>query len=349
MKYLKRWRRLVHDARYLRRFRELHGVRPPLLGFFNDHPGSPLFVPTTGSFGVSAAMRRQEDWWALDCRHGRALLGSKRTGELLVWDLMTGEKQHLRLPPACDENWDYNHAVLCAAGYPHHGDCRSCPFLVAVVSSHQTDFITSARVYSSKTSVWGEVTSIATPHSLVANKPTALVGNTLYWLSDNSGIIIIELDLDKHSLGLIEDVPDDALYNYDGQIIIMPVEDGRLGFAGVDDGLSLHLWARVANIDGVVTWTLCRVIDLENFLAPEVLLGCIYRVEPIGFAEDADVIFINVHPSTYMINLKSMHIEVVSEEGNYWRILPYTSFYATGTVVFHVVNFTLIFQTVSTL
>ena len=68
----------------------------------------------------------------------------------------------------------------------------------------------------------------------------------------------------------------------------------------------------------------------REFIAPEVVALCIYGVEAVGFAEDAGVIFIYVHPSVYMIHLKSMQIEEVPEKGNYSSILPYTSFYAPG-------------------
>ncbi|EMS48428.1 hypothetical protein TRIUR3_17147 [Triticum urartu] len=109
----------------------------------------------------------------------------------------------------------------------------------------------------------------------------------------------------------------------------MPTEDGLLGLVGVD-GLNLHLWSLMASIDGLVTWTHQRVIDFKQFLAPEVVATCIYGVEAIGFAEDAGVIFIYVHPSVYMIHLKSMRIEEVSEKGTYGIVIPYTSFYALG-------------------
>ncbi|VAH97129.1 unnamed protein product [Triticum turgidum subsp. durum] len=110
----------------------------------------------------------------------------------------------------------------------------------------------------------------------------------------------------------------------------MPTEDGLLGLVGVD-GLNLHLWSLMASIDGLVTWTHQRVIDFKQFLAPEVVATCIYGVEAIAFAEDAGVIFIYVHPSVYMIHLKSMRIEEVSEKGTYGTVIPYTSFYALGT------------------
>uniref|UniRef100_A0A453MFC3 F-box domain-containing protein n=1 Tax=Aegilops tauschii subsp. strangulata TaxID=200361 RepID=A0A453MFC3_AEGTS len=339
----KRWRGLVHDARFLRRFREFHGGTPPMLGFFNNHPRSPLFVPTSGGFAAStAAKMSHDDWWALHCRHGHALLQNRRTGAILVWDLVTGDQRHLPLPTRAQE-WSCNGAVLCAAGHADHGDCRSCPFLVAYVFSRERNSVTSACTYSSETGVWSELTSIVLPFASVDVKPMALVGNTLYCLLDNYNIL--EFDLDNHRLGLAQKFPRDAIGSYHDHIVIMPTEDGRLGLAGVE-GLNLHLWSLMASIDGLVTWTHERVIDLENFLAPEVVAATFnFWVEPIGFAEDAGVIFIYVHPSVYMIHLKSMQIEEVPEKGNYSSILPYTSFYAPGTaIVSNVVHFTLIWS-----
>ncbi|XP_037442171.1 uncharacterized protein LOC119310574 [Triticum dicoccoides] len=255
----KHWRGLVHDARFLRRFRDFHGGTPPVLGFFNQK-GPPFFVPTSGGFALSTATMSPDDWWAYDCRHGRALFWSYRTGTLLVWDLVTGDERYLSFPAQASHGcFEYNAAVLCAAGHTNHGDCRSCPFLVAFVFSHQSNFITSACVFSSETGFWGEITSIVIPHALVQAKPTALVGNTLYWLLDNDSII--EFDLDKHSLDLVEELP----YGYD-QIIIMPTEDECLGLAGVER-FNLHLWSKLASIDGVVTWThqgLFWITGLEN-------------------------------------------------------------------------------------
>jgi hypothetical protein len=55
----------------------------------------------------------------------------------------------------------------------------------------------------------------------------------------------------------------------------MLAEDGCLGSAGLDR-FSVHLWSTVASIDGVVSWTHLRVIDLEKLLPPEVVAACIY-------------------------------------------------------------------------
>ena len=54
------------------------------------------------------------------------------------------------------------------------------------------------------------------------------------------------------------------------------------------------------------------------------------RMWPVGYAEDGNVIFIHVYPRTYMIHLKSMQIEGISEEATGWSIFPYASFYTPG-------------------
>uniref|UniRef100_R7VYX1 F-box protein AT5G49610-like beta-propeller domain-containing protein n=1 Tax=Aegilops tauschii TaxID=37682 RepID=R7VYX1_AEGTA len=196
---------------------------------------------------------------------------------------------------------------------------------MVLVCTRLRDLITFACVYSSETrvwGVWGEITSSRIPDSYVRGEPRPpLVGNTLYWLLANHHIV--GFDLDKHSFDLVEKVP--HVYY---QTILVSAED-ELGCAGVD-GFSLHFWSRVASIDGAVTWTRRRVVDLEKLLAAEVVAACMLPVEPVGYAEDADVIFIYVDPGTYMIRLKSMQITEVSDKGPYTHIFPYTSFYTPG-------------------
>ncbi|XBH67856.1 uncharacterized protein [Aegilops tauschii subsp. strangulata] len=324
----KHWRRLVHDARFLRRFRAFHGA-PPVLGFLNNQPGPPLFVPTSDAFAaVPSSMMSHDSWWALDCRHGRALLQHRNSGNLLVWHLMSGEQRCLPRPPPALDGYDcgpgFNAAVLRAAGNEDRLDCRSCPFLVAVALTHggHAD-LTSACVYSSKTGVWGDVISVATLEEVEA-RPTTLVGNTLYW--PMTAGCILEFDVDKYSLDTSE-VPNDMFCYYEGLIVLMPAEHGGLGFAAVD-GLSLHLFSRVATTDGTLVWTLCRAIDLNKFLTPDVVVSCkTFSMEAIGVAEGADVVFIYACKCAYMLHLKSMQFDEVSVKGTYASIFPYTSFY----------------------
>jgi hypothetical protein len=151
-------------------------------------------------------------------------------------------------------------------------------------------------------------------------------------------------------LDVIE-LPADLFASYEGVILLMAAEDGGIGFAGVKDDLSLHLFSRVASIaDGTLQWMLRRSIDLEKFLPPDLVdrrkRHTFPPMEAIGFAEDADVIFIHADIYVYMLHLKSMQIEEVSEKGTYGSIYPYASFYTPGTSVICDVNalFTLIFR-----
>jgi hypothetical protein len=106
----------------------------------------------------------------------------------------------------------------------------------------------------------------------------------------------------------------------------------------------------VSKIDGVVTWAPRRVIDLKKFRAPEVVAVCIWQAEAVDNAEDADVVFISVDPSVYMIHLNSMYIEGVSEKGSYGFTFLYTSFYRSRyCYCLDVAKFTLVFQTITTI
>ncbi|XP_020155903.1 uncharacterized protein [Aegilops tauschii subsp. strangulata] len=247
----KHWLRLIHDARFLRRFRAFHGT-PPVLDFLNNQPEAPLFVPTSAAFAAPSSTTSHDSWWALDCRHGRALLQSRNSGNPLVWDLMSGENRCLpRPPPALDDydlGYGFNAAVLRADGEEDRVHCRSCPFLVAMAFTNRDDAgLISACVYSFDTGVWGDVISVATEEDIEMH-PTALVGDTLYWLM--SAGCILALDLDKHSLQTTE-VPNDMFCYYKGTIVLMPAEGGGLGFATVED-FNLLLFSRVSTIDGTL-------------------------------------------------------------------------------------------------
>ena len=89
---------------------------------------------------------------------------------------------------------------------------------------------------------------------------------------------------------------------------------------------------------GVVSWTHRRVIDLEKLLAPQVVAACMDRVGLAGYAEDANVIFIHVHPHTYMFHLKSMQIERLQRGISGWFLFPYRSFYTPGPGIYIVSN-----------
>ncbi|OEL31931.1 hypothetical protein BAE44_0007050 [Dichanthelium oligosanthes] len=330
------WRRLVNDPAFLRRVRGHHRA-PPVLGFLNNLPGAPFFVRTPAAGAGFSPPAPPGRWWAYDCRHGRALLHSRGPGvDLLVWDLVTGGTRRLPTPPARLHGYTSYGTVLCAggAGY-HHGDCHSSPFLVVFMSTDDAR-VTSACSYASETGAWGHVASISSLRgSYVArdNRQTALVGNSLYWLVNVTHIL--EFNLNTQRLQVVQ-VPYHEFSSYRGKAMIMPSEDGGLGFAGIDD-YSLHLWSRKSDVDGAARWMLSRIIDLNKYIPPEVVMSSQVKyasmLEPIGFAEGADVIFIREDINVFMMCLKSMQFTRVLETGYFYSIYPYTSFYTAGTAM----------------
>lgn len=99
----KRWRRIVSDPGFRRRFSQLHRT-PPMLGFLYNRSDASLFIPTS-SFRPSSAAHRYGP--VIDARHGRVLLlpgfpdWEKRPLEtaFVVWDPITDQRRQLPLLP----------------------------------------------------------------------------------------------------------------------------------------------------------------------------------------------------------------------------------------------------------
>uniref|UniRef100_M8CSA7 Uncharacterized protein n=1 Tax=Aegilops tauschii TaxID=37682 RepID=M8CSA7_AEGTA len=101
----KRWRSLVADPRFQRRFRDHHG-KPPLLGFFIGRRRSFSFVPTLDRPDRIPEARftilLHEDDKTLDSRHGLVLLLSRPLRRLVLWDPVAREQRRLILPLELD-------------------------------------------------------------------------------------------------------------------------------------------------------------------------------------------------------------------------------------------------------
>ncbi|KAL6880529.1 hypothetical protein ACP4OV_012094 [Aristida adscensionis] len=319
----RRWRRVLSDPAFRRRYRAFHGP-PPLLGFLLNREFRdcrPRFVATAAASPFSAPAlegRGRWSWEALDCRHGRALFYSPDSGALLVWDPATGgQQQTIRPDYPCEA---FAAAVLCTAAGCDHLDCHGGPFNVVFVGVYNN---TWAILYSSETREWTSPAYLGIECNPTMSNPARLVGDVLYFVVDE-GMVVLKYDLAVRRLSLI-DAPDE----FDWACMLITAEGGRLGCAIVDNcNYNLFLWSLQAGAGGEGVeeeWVQDRIIDLVNMLQPFPALP----VSPalLGFAEGTDTIFINTNVGAIAIDLRSGQMKKVGKSGRYYSILPYMSYY----------------------
>ncbi|XP_037416463.1 uncharacterized protein LOC119279259 [Triticum dicoccoides] len=267
----------------------------------------------------------------LEHLHARALLVDQVRNQLIVCDSVTGGQHRVALPPAFGED-EFSGAVLCAAtDHDHvHGSCSSSPFKVVLVSLRREDNRTMACVYSSEIGAWGNLTS--TPAAVWDDGSYGiLVGNALYFLLYDISDGILEIDLGEESLAVIRGPPvmNDFCH---GSPHIIQGEDGALGLAILYCS-RIQMWQRSSNCHGVATWVLWKTVEMHNVLGlPPQIESRRRRTEIIvGYAEDDNVLFIDVDANVYMVYLKSMQSKRLYEAWPISSCHPFTSFYTPGT------------------
>ncbi|CAL5091179.1 unnamed protein product [Urochloa decumbens] len=321
----KPWGRLVSCPRFRRRYREHHRT-PPLLGFVQVAVGSNSTYlarfGSTSSFRPPCAELR--GWIVIHSCHGRVLcspplfVDEPHEKRLVVWNLMTGEHQELpRLPwcPYPGESWKA--AVLCASSMGadcSHLDCHRGPFLVAFLGSLHDK--TGASVYSSETDAWGEPTfppGYCGHHCFLTR---ALVGNALYFntMMDTE---LLKYDLSTQKISAINLPPQASGWD----IVLMAMEDGRLGFATVQES-KLNLWFKEDGQDGDARWEQSSVIELDALLPVEAL-----SPEP-DCADGGGVIFLWTSAGFFSIDVKSRRVKELGLKGHgfFFSVVPVTSF-----------------------
>ncbi|XP_062186391.1 uncharacterized protein LOC133889977 [Phragmites australis] len=187
----------------------------------------------------------------------------------------------------------------------------------------------SSCVYSSEAAAWSDTTSVENSDNFIVDMmPAALVGNTLYFNSQQSRGRIVEYDFGaprrlsfinppsfRYLLGTV-------LSPYLGGTVLMPSEGGGLGFASMHRSC-LHLWAREAGPNGTAAWAQQGYIELATLL-PEHALR---RADAVGFVEGLGVIFVSTDDGVFIIELKSHRVGKVSSWGSIYAAIPYMSFY----------------------
>ncbi|RCV18086.1 hypothetical protein SETIT_3G272100v2 [Setaria italica] len=348
----KRWRRLVSDAGFLRRFREHHRT-PPLLGyFFNDHRG-PVFTPTLAPpnsipparFSLPQQQPAGERLFFLGCRHGLALLINRRRLEAIVWDPVTNRQATVAYPSefTTDNGAHCCRGAVLSGGGGGGGDGDALvpggddghlmrPFKVILIRTeinhdHASVFIMC--VYESGTGKWGNTisTTILSPFS---NLPNVLIGNAVLcgFFQWSNGFL--ELDLDRQRLGVIETPV--SLHSVDSSISrVVRTQDRGLGLA-ILSRFSIQMWGRKADSGGVVGWVLQKTIQVDKLLSlPPSMDSLPARI--LGYDEDSNAIHLSTSTGAFAIQLESMQFRElfnVYRIGSYYSCHPYASFYTAG-------------------
>ncbi|KAL6629596.1 hypothetical protein ACP70R_029361 [Stipagrostis hirtigluma subsp. patula] len=337
----KRWRRLVTDPGFLRRFRSRHRRSAPRLGFFTREPRGLSFTPTLEppdripSSCLSSPVYNSYEWNILDCRHGLILLLKRKRNphlQLLVWDPVTGDLSCVDVPARFGDRGNADHyqgAVLPAAGGDHGGG-HPIPFMVVLVGFDDELEEAAACVYSSENGVWGNPTILTLCSRMFpVGTPGALVGGSLYWVLFGDLTSVLQLDLDRHCLAVI-DAPQGTPSYAHCLYRVVPLEGGVLGFLLLS-GSSVQLWKWETDCDGVAGWVLGRTIEINNLLS-QPSTGIVGNMI-FGFAEDDNVLFLRTSVGVFTIQLDSM---VVGKfEGHTARFYshychPFTSVYTAG-------------------
>ncbi|KAL6653117.1 hypothetical protein ACP70R_012042 [Stipagrostis hirtigluma subsp. patula] len=337
----RRWRRLLSDPQFLRRFRAFHHRSPKLLGFFIYDISRLTFTPTLDppdhipSSRLSLPQPRGEIWSILGCRHGLALLLNRTRLEITVWDPVTGVQRHVAVPPGLsNESHKFvcQGALLCDDG--HAGCHYSKPFKVVLLRSDNVaphaDCQVCASLYDSQTGAWKDVISTSIRGLICPSKPSILVENSLYWsvLGNHENGATLEFDLDRQSLAII-DHPVGALVTQNSSFQILRMEDGGLGLAILSEG-SIQLWERKANSDCGARWMLQRTVELRLLLSQSSPLDASFI---LGYDEDGHAIFVWTDIGVIMIQLKSMQFRNLFETNIICTYYPYSSFYTAGEIL----------------
>ncbi|CAN6328552.1 unnamed protein product [Urochloa humidicola] len=349
----KRWRRLVSDPGFLRRFREHHRT-PPLLGYFSNDPRGPVFTPTLSppnripparlEFSLQQHQQQPagERLFFLGCRHGLALLINRRCLQAIVWDPVTNRQAIIAYPPEFTTD---NGAHCCrgavVSGNGGEGDALVPgngsllrPFKVILIRTEINfdQLNVFMCVYESGTRKWGKIISVSDfIPSPVSNLPNVLIGNAVLCGFFQWSAGILELDLDRQSLGVIETPK--SIHSVDSSLFrVVRTQDGGLGLA-ILSRLSVQLWKREADADsgGGVGWVLQKTVELEKLLSlPPSVDSLPARI--LGYDEDSNAIHLETFAGAFAIQLGMQFTELfnVNRIGSYYSCHPYASFYTRG-------------------
>jgi hypothetical protein len=135
---------------------------------------------------------------------------------------------------------------------------------------------------------------------------------------------ILEFDVGRQSLAVINSLPVGDTVKSKGCIQIIQPEDGRVGFAMLSYP-NLQMWDMKGNCGGVAAWVRRKTMNLDlvpNMRATEASI--------VGYAEDDDAILIKLNDNVFMVQLESMQSRKLFDCFVRHQYHPFTSFYSSG-------------------
>ena len=142
-------------------------------------------------------------------------------------------------------------------------------------------------------------------------------------MADN--LLIREYDLARHKLPRIGPPPQYSKPGYEGRFNILVAQDGGLGVCQYMDP-DIKLWTRKASYVPGAKWELNRVINLGK-LPTGTPFDDDSRVRVLGFAEGANVIFVNTVGGIFTVDLQSEKARCVCHKPGFSNLIPVVSFY----------------------
>ncbi|KAJ1276470.1 hypothetical protein BS78_05G217400 [Paspalum vaginatum] len=369
----KRWQRVVSDPWFLRCFRCHHRKPPLLgfykqpcgqddMVLFHPILDPPDRVPPQ-RFSLERAIAAvsigpDRGIFILGCRHGRVAFMSMSHEDFILFVYDPVARGYARLPAPPELFFTLfisGAAVLCAADEPDHvhGACHSSPFMLVLASTMLGEEDGDGRsrrcpvacVYSSETGTWGSIIWHDPCRIDEFTGSNVLIGHALYWLvsfmgnyDDDGNYMsepdgIVEFDLDRQSLAVIK--PPLPVRKTIRHPQIIKTVDGGIGLVTLSN-MTLVMWHRtkVNRHDVAATWVLFKRVDLNSILGPqERPVRWRRRQDIFGYDEDANVIFICIDSSLFMVQLESMrfrrHYERIEREYYTPVYHPFSSFCTT--------------------
>jgi hypothetical protein len=159
-------------------------------------------------------------------------------------------------------------------------------------------------------------------------KPAVLVGDSLYWTFIGNCAAILEFDLERQSLAVIQ-LPVDDMSKEKHEFTVMRAEGGGLGLLLLSEfGRAAQLWMRKTDCDGLASGELGRTIELDKLLSLNSAES--EHLTIIGFAECNNVVFLWTFTGLFMVELESLQFKKVPEMNTLCFCTPFESVYAAG-------------------